>query len=1111
EFCSKEEPSWVCVCVCVSLISEFPDLAIFREVGEIMASVTIQLVALVCLLAVAKPATVRIATPRIPSSSLPWVSLSCMKAANPGSGWSAEKTAQRYQRIKGFGGSITDAASINILALSPNAQKNLLRSYFSEEGIEYNIVRMPMASCDFSVRPYSYDDFPYDYELKNFSLVAEDVLMKSMDGSDLDEEQRGLEREGLAERPGRRFHPQNLGFLFCQVLSSESQAYRYIHGIGLHWYMDFISPIKGTVEATQRLFPDYFLIATEACAGSFFWEQDVILGSWDRGEDYSHSILENLNHHVIGWIDWNLALDLQGGPNWVKNYVDSPIIVDASSDIFYKQPMFYHLGHFSKFIVEGSQCVGLTVAKTYFSCNLEHVAVLRPDGSAVVVVLNRSSFNLTFGISDSVGLISAQIPANSIQTYLWRRHQPCSPKFVGANAMVCVCNATYCDTVDPVSLPDVGYYHQYIKGFGGALTDSAAINILKLSYAAQNQLLRSYFSEEGIEYNLLRWPIGCSDFSTRPYSYDDNCVDDFELKCFELAPEDTKVRLKTSAFLRPDGTAIPLLHRIMAHAKRPLSLVGSPWTSPAWLRVNNRVYGKSRIKGNPGDRYHKTWARYFIRFLDEYAKNNITFWALSSQNEPITALFISRGDFPCNYFSPQLQRDFIVQDLGPALVAGGYTDVHLMILDDGSWTYSRRHPSSVPQFLPALHRSLQWFSGLGREGCSGKLGERHLLQQKYPDGGRPCSPRNFGHGSLVCECGANYCDTLEPVTLPDTGSFVKYESNKAGRRVERSEGLLLDNPPENDNLVLKLKTSQKYQKIKGFGGALTDSAAINILNLSPKSQRNLLKSYFSSEGIEYTLIRVPMASCDFSVRLYTYADYNLTFWAITAGNEPTAGDIIFYPFQCLGFSPEHQRDFIAEDLGPALANSSYKGIELIILDDQRVMLPYWVEVVLKDPKAAQYINGIGIHWYLDFLAPIDMTLSITHHLFPNYYLISTEASTGSYFWEPRVVLGGWDRGSKYSHSILANLNDYVTGWTDWNLVLDMEGGPNWSKNYVDSPVIVDKEKDVFYKQPMFYHMAHFRSPNDIPFGISDPGVGYIETIATADSIQTYLWQRPSEE
>ncbi|KAK9391090.1 glucosylceramidase-like [Crotalus adamanteus] len=430
------------------------------------------------------------------------------------------ETAQRYQRIKGFGGSVTDAASINILALSPNTQKNLLRSYFSEEGIEYNLVRMPMASCDFSIRPYTYDDFPYDYELKNFSLVAEDLLMKipivhrakamskrpiSLMASPWtapiwmksNEDWKGkgwlkgqagdsfhktwasyfvrfldayaeqnltfwaitaqnepssgfvknypFQTLGFSAESQRDFIALDLGPALAQsshkkvrlitlddnrmhlpkwakvVLGGDSQAYRYIHGIGLHWYMDFISPVKDTVEATHRIFPDYFLIATEACAGSFFWERDVILGSWDRGEDYSHSILENLNHHVVGWIDWNLALDLQGGPNWVKNFVDSPIIVDPIGDIFYKQPMFYHLGHFSKFILEGSQRVGLTVVQPYFSCNLEHVAVLRPDGSAVVVVLNRSLFSLTFGLTDSVGLILTQIPANSIQTYLWRR------------------------------------------------------------------------------------------------------------------------------------------------------------------------------------------------------------------------------------------------------------------------------------------------------------------------------------------------------------------------------------------------------------------------------------------------------------------------------------------------------------------------------------------------------------------------------------------------------------------------------------------------------------------------------------------------------------------
>lgn len=55
-------------------------------------------------------------------------------------------------------------------------------------------------------------------------------------------------------------------------------------------------------------------------------------------------------------------------------------------------------------------------------------------------------------------------------------------------------------------------------------------------------------------------------------------------------------------------------------------------------------------------------------------------------------------------------------------------------------------------------------------------------------GGRPCDAKDFGHGSLVCACSATYCDTLDPLVLPAPGSYVKYESSKAGKRLERSEG-----------------------------------------------------------------------------------------------------------------------------------------------------------------------------------------------------------------------------------------------------------------------------------------------------------------------------------
>ena len=79
--------------------------------------------------------------------------------------------------------------------------------------------------------------------------------------------------------------------------------------------------------------------------------------------------------------------------------------------------------------------------------------------------------------------------------------------------------------------------------------------------------------------------------------------------------------------------------------------------------------------------------------------------------------------------------------------------------------------------------------------------------------------------------------------------------------------------------------------------------------------------------------------------LDAYAEHNLHFWAVTAENEPSAGLFTGYPFQCLGFTPEHQRDFIARDLGPTLANSTHRNVRLLMLDDQRLLLPHWAQVV----------------------------------------------------------------------------------------------------------------------------------------------------------------------
>ena len=80
-----------------------------------------------------------------------------------------------------------------------------------------------------------------------------------------------------------------------------------------------------------------------------------------------------------------MALNLQGGPTYIENFVDSPIIVNSSAGEFYKQPMFYALGHFSKFVQRGS----IRLGSSTFCDNVMVVAFQRPDNATAVVILNR--------------------------------------------------------------------------------------------------------------------------------------------------------------------------------------------------------------------------------------------------------------------------------------------------------------------------------------------------------------------------------------------------------------------------------------------------------------------------------------------------------------------------------------------------------------------------------------------------------------------------------------------------------------------------------------------------------------------------------------------------
>jgi glucosylceramidase len=91
-------------------------------------------------------------------------------------------------------------------------------------------------------------------------------------------------------------------------------------------------------------------VSFQACTGYAPGQHKVLLGDWHRGVEYAHDILNNLRNWVVGWTDWNLCLDLQGGPNWVGNWVDAPILVFFCLLINYKlkQKKYIYVAGFRK-------------------------------------------------------------------------------------------------------------------------------------------------------------------------------------------------------------------------------------------------------------------------------------------------------------------------------------------------------------------------------------------------------------------------------------------------------------------------------------------------------------------------------------------------------------------------------------------------------------------------------------------------------------------------------------------------------------------------------------------------------------------------------------------
>lgn len=73
----------------------------------------------------------------------------------------------------------------------------------------------------------------------------------------------------------------------------------------------------------------------------------------------------------------------------------------------------------------------------------------------------------------------------------------------------------------------------------------------------------------------------------------------------------------------------------------------------------------------------------------------------------------------------------------------------------------------------------------------------------------------------------------------------------------------------------------------------------------------------------------------------------------------------------------------------------------------------------------------------------------------------------------QFYLGSWTHFEHLTEMLMENLMHNVSGYLDWNLILNTHGGPNYIGNVVDAMIIVNDDFTEIYKQPIFYAAAHF--------------------------------------
>lgn len=202
--------------------------------------------------------------------------------------------------------------------------------------------------------------------------------------------------------------------------------------------------------------------------------------------------------------------------------------------------------------------------------------------------------------------------------------------------------------------------------------------------------------------------------------------------------------------------------------------------------------------------------------------------------------------------------------------------------------------------------------------------------------------------------------------------------------------------------------------------------------------------------------------------IHAYEKEGIPIWGLTIQNEPMATQ----RWESCIYTADEEKVFLKHFLGPTLKKAGLSSKKIIIWDHNRDLLVQRATTILDDPKANKYVWGVGFHWYETWTGgePMSSNVGEVNKLYPDKNLIFTEGCVEK-FDDKKYQL--WANGLRYGKSIINDFNNGTVAWTDWNILLDQNGGPNHVQNFCFAPIHANTKTGALIYTPSYYIIGHF--------------------------------------